>query len=72
MWHDSDKVLLCLPGVHPALIAGLASRESRGGSLLDAAGYGDGGRAYGIMQVTETFARTCVWPKNTCYYCMEE
>ncbi|ESO98179.1 hypothetical protein LOTGIDRAFT_114561 [Lottia gigantea] len=38
--------------IHPAVIAAIASRETRGGKLLYSTnGYGDGGRAYGIMQV---------------------
>jgi len=35
----------------PALLAGIASRETRGGSALDANGWGDRGNAYGIMQI---------------------
>ena len=35
----------------PALLAGVASRESRGGAALDANGWGDHGNAFGIMQV---------------------
>lgn len=35
----------------PALLIGLASRESRVGWLLDDAGWGDFGRAFGIMQI---------------------
>src|SRR5215468_3360381 len=34
--------------VPPALIAALASRESRCGAVLDAQGFGDGGHAFGL------------------------
>lgn len=41
-----------LIGIHPAVIAGLASRESRAGKLLYSTnGWGDHHNAYGIMQV---------------------
>ncbi|KAG7242374.1 hypothetical protein INR49_023503 [Caranx melampygus] len=40
-------------GIDPALIAGIISRESRAGNaLID--GWGDGGRAWGLMQVDIT------------------
>ncbi|WKJ88748.1 transglycosylase SLT domain-containing protein [Methylomonas montana] len=35
----------------PALLIGIASRESRVGWLLDDTGWGDLGRAFGIMQI---------------------
>jgi LysM repeat protein len=35
----------------PALLAAIASRESRGGAALDSRGFGDHGRGFGIMQV---------------------
>jgi len=35
----------------PALLAAIASRESRGGGALDRNGYGDNGNGYGLMQV---------------------
>lgn len=35
----------------PALVAAIASRESRGGAVLDSQGEGDGGHGFGIMQV---------------------
>ncbi|EHR69685.1 transglycosylase family protein,LysM domain-containing protein [Burkholderiales bacterium JOSHI_001] len=37
----------------PAVLAGIASRESRGGNALDRNGYGDGGHGFGIMQVDD-------------------
>ncbi|XP_071361861.1 lysozyme g-like isoform X2 [Trachinotus anak] len=40
-------------GIDPALIAGIISRESRAGNALDG-GWGDGGRAWGLMQVDIT------------------
>lgn len=38
-------------GLPAALLAAIASRESRCGAALDANGYGDNGNAYGIMQI---------------------
>lgn len=38
-------------GLPPALLAAIASRESRGGAALDRNGRGDGGRGFGLMQV---------------------
>lgn len=35
----------------PALLAAIASRESRGGAVLDRNGEGDGGHGFGLMQV---------------------
>jgi hypothetical protein len=35
----------------PALLAAIASRETRGGAALDREGWGDRGNAFGIMQV---------------------
>lgn len=37
-------------GVDPAVIAAIMSRESRAGNALNN-GWGDGGRAWGLMQV---------------------
>lgn len=37
------------------LLCAIASRESRCGNALDSQGFGDGGRAFGIMQVDERF-----------------
>ena len=37
----------------PALLAGIASRESRGGAVLDASGFGDHGHGFGLMQVDD-------------------
>ncbi len=42
-------------GLPPALLAAIASRETRGGALLDADGFGDGKRAFGIMQVDRRY-----------------
>ena len=38
-------------GLPSEVLMGIASRESRAGAALDADGCGDGGNAYGIMQV---------------------
>ncbi|XP_053313455.1 lysozyme g-like [Spea bombifrons] len=41
-------------GMDAAVIAGIISRESRGGSVLKN-GWGDGGNAWGVMQVDKRF-----------------
>lgn len=41
--------------VPPALIAALASRESRCGNVLDPNGWGDWGNGFGILQVDKNF-----------------
>lgn len=41
----------------PALLAAIASRESRGGAVLKADGTGDAGHAFGIMQVDNRTAQ---------------
>ena len=38
-------------GMEASVIGALASRESNGGDSLTSAGYGDRGRAWGILQV---------------------
>jgi peptidoglycan hydrolase-like protein with peptidoglycan-binding domain len=42
-------------GLPPALLAAIASRESRGGSALDSRGFGDHGNGYGLMQVDKRY-----------------
>src|SRR3712207_5431936 len=42
-------------GVPPALLAAIASRESRAGAALDSSGRGDGGNGFGLMQVDRRF-----------------
>ncbi len=42
-------------GLPPALLAAVASRESRCGNVLAPDGTGDGGNAFGIMQVDKRF-----------------
>jgi hypothetical protein len=42
-------------GVPPAVVAALASRESRCGNVLDPAGFGDQENAFGILQVDKRF-----------------
>jgi peptidoglycan hydrolase-like protein with peptidoglycan-binding domain len=39
----------------PALLAAIASRESRGGAALDSRGYGDHGNGFGLMQVDKRY-----------------
>jgi peptidoglycan hydrolase-like protein with peptidoglycan-binding domain len=41
--------------VPPAMIAALASRESRCGNVLDSKGFGDQGNAFGILQVDQRY-----------------
>lgn len=42
-------------GLPPALLAAIASRESRGGTALDRNGYGDHGNGFGLMQVDKRY-----------------
>jgi peptidoglycan hydrolase-like protein with peptidoglycan-binding domain len=42
-------------GVPPALLAAIASRESRAGSALDSRGFGDHGNGFGLMQVDKRY-----------------
>jgi len=46
-----------LAGVPAALLLAVASRESHAGAALDANGWGDGGHAFGILQVDRRFHR---------------
>ncbi|XP_019385030.1 PREDICTED: lysozyme g-like [Crocodylus porosus] len=41
--------------VDPAVIAGIISRESHAGAALTRDGWGDGGNAYGLMQVDKRY-----------------
>ncbi|KYO41433.1 lysozyme g-like [Alligator mississippiensis] len=41
--------------VDPAVIAGIISRESHAGAALTADGWGDGGNAFGLMQVDKRY-----------------
>lgn len=43
--------------VDPAVIAGIISRESHAGTVLEY-GWGDYGNAFGLMQVPSTFLKT--------------
>ena len=48
--------LNCSLGIHPAVIAALASRESHAGRLLvSTGGWGDNHHAYGTLQVINNF-----------------
>jgi peptidoglycan hydrolase-like protein with peptidoglycan-binding domain len=42
-------------GLPPALLAAIASRESRAGAALDSRGYGDHGNGFGLMQVDKRY-----------------
>lgn len=44
-------------GVPAAVLAAIASRESRCGNVLDVQGWGDGGNAFGVMQVDKNYHR---------------
>ena len=48
---DRFKFVADETGCPSALLAAIASRESRCGAALDGRGYGDHGHAYGIMQI---------------------
>ncbi|RKH87459.1 hypothetical protein D7Y21_18990 [Corallococcus sp. AB045] len=45
-------------GLPPALLAAIASRESRAGAALDRTGHGDGGNGFGVMQVDHRYHTT--------------
>lgn len=50
-----SSLCVIIVGIHPAVIAGIASRESRAGKMLYSTnGWGDHHHAYGIMQVYTT------------------
>ncbi|XP_053311965.1 lysozyme g-like [Spea bombifrons] len=51
---DKIKSVANKKGMDPAVIAGIISRESRGGSVLKN-GWGDGGNAWGVMQVDKRY-----------------
>lgn len=58
MAHKSDFIKAAeATDLPPALLAAIASRESRGGAVLDARGRGDSGNAFGIMQIDFRFHR---------------
>jgi hypothetical protein len=42
-------------GVLPCVLAGIASRETHAGLLLNKAGFGDNGHAFGVMQVDRRY-----------------
>jgi hypothetical protein len=42
-------------GLPPALLAGIASRESRAGGMLDANGLGERGECFGLMQLESRY-----------------
>ena len=48
--------------VQPSVVAGIISRETRGGrgAGLDSHGYGDNGNGYGLMQVCGPHISLCV------------
>lgn len=50
--HNDQHRLLCSLGIHPALIAGIISRQSEAGTKLTREGYGQSDPScYGLMQV---------------------
>ena len=64
VYHRNDGVLSLYSELHPAMIAALASRESRVGLALNKTGYGDFGKAYGIMQV---YLYLCCLSHHLCF-----
>ncbi|RKH34602.1 hypothetical protein D7Y13_34895 [Corallococcus praedator] len=54
-------------GVPPALLAAIASRESRGGAALDRTGHGDGGNGFGVMQVDHRYHQTQGGPTSAAH-----
>jgi peptidoglycan hydrolase-like protein with peptidoglycan-binding domain len=54
-------------GLPPALLAAIASRESRGGAALDSHGFGDHGNGYGLMQVDKRFHKLEGGPFSTAH-----
>ena len=52
---DRFNAAAALTGLPPALLGAVASRESRCGPALASDGTGDGGQAFGIMQVDHRF-----------------
>jgi peptidoglycan hydrolase-like protein with peptidoglycan-binding domain/soluble lytic murein transglycosylase-like protein len=49
-------------GVPPAVLAAIASRESRAGAALDSNGLGDHGNGFGLMQVDKRYHRPAGGP----------
>ncbi|MCY1035975.1 peptidoglycan-binding protein [Corallococcus sp. BB11-1] len=54
-------------GVPPALLAAIASRESRGGAALDRTGHGDAGNGFGLMQVDHRYHSTKGGPTSAAH-----
>ena len=52
-------IIICVGkelGIEPAVIAGIISRESRGGTAINqTGGWGDNGNAFGLMQVGKVY-----------------
>ena len=56
-FRDTFQEVGAQHGIDPAILAGIASRESRGGSALDLNGSGDNGNGHGLMQVDRRYHR---------------
>lgn len=54
--------------VDPAVIAAIMSRESRAGNTLGRRGYGDNGKAFGLMQVVTYCCSYSICIKNVVHY----
>lgn len=54
--------------VDPAVIAAIMSGESRAGHTLDSRGYGDNGKAFGLMQVVTYCCSYSICIKNVVHY----
>ncbi|MGK7875919.1 MAG: SH3 domain-containing protein [Xenococcaceae cyanobacterium] len=52
---DQFRTVASIFGVPAAVLAAIASRESRCGNVLDNNGWGDNGNAFGVMQVDRRF-----------------
>ena len=50
-YKDAFESAAARHGLPPALLAAIASRESRAGAALDSNGRGDGGNGFGLMQI---------------------
>jgi hypothetical protein len=57
-YKESFESVAAEYGLPPALLAAVASRESRGGAALDSTGHGDHGNGFGLMQVDHRYHTT--------------
>ncbi|XP_073446633.1 lysozyme g-like [Dendrobates tinctorius] len=50
-YKETIQLVSAETGIDGAIIAGIISRESRAGNILDSRKYGDHGNAFGLMQI---------------------